>query len=120
MNQANAYNAYKNNSVTAASPTKLVLMLYDGAIKFLKQAEQALEVKDVSQANKYIQKAQDIIMEFMTTLNFEEGGDIARNLHKLYDYMFRRLVSANVNKDVEGVIEVKKYLEELRDTWAQI
>ena len=118
--QAQAYNAYKTNHVMTAPPKKLVTMLYDGAIKNLKLAEIALEEKDFVQVNTYLKKAQDIISEFMTTLNYEAGGDVAKNLYQLYDYMYRRLIRANIAKDVEPIIEVKKYLEELRDTWAQI
>lgn len=120
MNQAIAYNAYKNNSVMAASPNKLVIMLYDGAIKNLKLAEMALNEKNIENVNTYIKKAQDIIVEFMSTLNFEAGGEISHNLYQLYDYMYRRLVRANIDKDIAAIIEVKKYLEELRATWAQI
>ncbi|WFA07906.1 flagellar export chaperone FliS [Tissierella sp. Yu-01] len=118
--QAQAYNAYKTNQVMTAPPKKLVTMLYDGAIKNLKLAEIALEEKDFVHVNTYLKKTQDIITEFMTTLNYEAGGDVAKNLYQLYDYMYRRLIRANIAKDVEPIIEVKKYLEELRDTWAQI
>lgn len=120
MNQANAYNAYKNNQVMAASKSKLVIMLYDGAIKNLKLAEIALQEKQIEKVNTYLKKTQDIIAEFMSTLNFEAGGDIAKNLYQLYEYMYNKLIRANIDKDAEGIIEVKKYLEELRDTWAQI
>lgn len=120
MNQANAYNAYQSNSVMTASPAKLVLMLYDGAIKNLKLAELALEEKKIEKVNTYIKKTQDIISEFMLTLNFDVGGDVAKNLYQLYEYMYNRLLRANIDKDVEGIREVKKYLEELRETWAQI
>lgn len=120
MNQAYAYNAYKNNAVNTASKSKLLIMLYDGAIKNLKLAEMAMEEKDIEKVNTNIIKTQDIILEFMTTLNFEAGGEIARNLYQLYDYLFNRLVRANIDKDMEKLREVRKHLEELRDTWAQI
>lgn len=120
MNQANAYNSYKNNSVMTASPNKLVIMLYDGAIKNLKLAEIALQEKQIEKVNMYLLKAQNIIAEFMSTLNYEAGGDIAKNLYQLYEYMYHKLVRANIDKDAEAIIEVKKYLEELRDTWSQI
>ena len=120
MNQANAYDAYKTNQVMAASRSKLVIMLYDGAIKNLKLAEIALKEKQLEKVNTYLKKAQDIIVEFMSTLNFEAGGEIAQDLYQLYDYMYRRLVRANIDKDKDAIDEVKKYLEELRSTWAQI
>lgn len=118
--QAQAYNVYKTNQVMTAPPKKLVIMLYDGAIKNLKLAEIALEENDIAQKNTCLKKAQDIITELMTTLNYEAGGDIAKNLYQLYDYMLRRLIRANIDKDVEPIKEVIKYLEELRDAWSQI
>jgi len=120
MNQSQAYNAYKQNEVYTASKVKLVIMLYDGAIKNLKLAEIAINENKIEKANECIKKAQDIILEFMNTLNFEQGGQIATDLYKLYDYLYFRLVRANVDKDIEGVKEVKRFLEELRDAWAQI
>lgn len=120
MKQAYAYNAYKNNQVNTASKSKLVLMLYDGAIKNLKLAEMSIENKEVEKVNTYLTKAQDIIAEFMSTLNFEAGEDIAKNLYQLYDYCYNKLIRANIDKDIQGVQEVRKYMQELRDTWAQI
>lgn len=120
MNHAYANNVYKNNQVMTAPKKKLLIMLYDGAIKNLKLAELALSNKDLEKVNLNLTKTQDIIAELMYTLNFEAGGDIAKNLYQLYDYMYTKLVRANVNKDIDGIIEVKKFMEELRDTWEQI
>lgn len=118
--QAQVRNAYQTNQVTTASPKKLVIMLYDGAIKNLRLAELSLEEKNIENVNKYLKKTQAIISEFMSTLNFEDGGDVAKNLYQLYEYMNRRLIRANIDKDTEPIKEVRKYLEELRDTWTQI
>ncbi len=120
MNQANAYNAYKNNEVMSASQSKLILMLYDGAIKYLKLAEIAISEKKIEKTNENLKKAQDILAEFMSTLNFREGGEIAENLYSLYEYMYQRLIRANIDKDTAIVLEVRGYLEELRETWAKI
>jgi flagellar protein FliS len=120
MNHAYAKDVYRNNQVTTAPQKKLIIMLYDGAIRNLKLAEIAMENKDIEKINTHLIKAQDIIMELMTTLNFEAGGDIAKNLYQLYDYMFFRLVRANIDKNIDYVKEVKKYMEELRDAWEQI
>jgi flagellar protein FliS len=95
-------------------------MLYDGAIKNLRLAEIAINEKKIEKANECIKKTQDIILEFMNTLNFEQGGQIATDLYKLYDYLYFRLVRANIDKDIAGIKEVKRFLEELRDAWAQI
>lgn len=120
MNHAYAKNAYKNNQVTTAPQKKLIIMLYDGAIKNLKLAKIAMEEKKIEETNTNLIKAQNIIMELMTTLNFEAGGDIAKSLHQLYDYMYRKLIRANIDKDIDSINEVERYMEELRDTWAQI
>ncbi len=120
MNHAYAKDVYRNNQVTTAPQKKLIIMLYDGAIRNLKLAEIAMENKDIEKINTHLIKAQDIIMELMTTLNFEAGGDIAKNLYQLYDYMYFRLVRANIDKNIDYVKEVKKYMEELRDAWEQI
>lgn len=120
MNHAYARQAYQNNQVTTAPQKKLIVMLYDGAIKNLRLAKMAMEEKKVEKINTHLIKAQDIIMELMTTLNFELGGEIAKTLHQLYDYMYRQLIKANIDKDVEAINEVEKYMEELRAAWEQI
>lgn len=120
MNHGYANNAYKNNQVMTAPKKKLLLMLYDGAIKDLTLAEISLENKDNEKVNHHLIKAQNIITELMCTLNFEAGGDIAKNLYQLYDYLYFKLIRANVDKDGDSIREVKKFMEELRDTWAQI
>lgn len=120
MNHAYARQAYQNNQVTTAPQKKLIIMLYDGAIKNLKLAKMAMEEKQIEKINTHLVKAQDIIMELMTTLNFEAGGEIAKNLHQLYDYMYTKLIRANIDKDIDVINEVEKYMKELRDAWAQI
>lgn len=120
MNQAYARDIYKKNQVNTAPKKKLLIMLYDGAIKNLNLAEVALREKKFENTNKYMIKAQDILSELMITLDFDKGGDIANNLYQLYDYMYNRLVRGNIDKDIEAVVEVREYMKELRDTWAQI
>lgn len=120
MNQNNPYNAYKNNEVLSASPNKLVLLLYDGAIRYIKWAQVALQDGRVEKVNHNLKKAQDILTEFMSTLDFEQGGEIAGSLFQLYEYMHHQLIQANIHKDVAGMEEVKGLLEELRETWARI
>ena len=120
MNHAYVNNAYKNNQVTTAPKKKLLIMLYDGAIKNLKLAEIALQDKSIEKVNTHLIKTQDILAELMSTLNFEAGGEIAKNLYQLYDYMYVKLIRANIDKDIDAIIEVKIFMEELRDTWAKI
>lgn len=114
---AYAYEAYKNTAIETASPGKLLLMLYDGAIRNLDNARQAILDQDTVASHKHLLKAQDIILELMCTLNMEY--DIAKNLYALYDFMYRHLVQANVKKDPEMVVEVRELLAELRATWDQ-
>lgn len=120
MNHAYAKQAYQNNQVTTAPQKKLIIMLYDGVIKNLKLSKLAMEKGEIAKINSYLIKAQDIIMELMTTLNFEAGGEVAKNLHQLYDYMYNKLIRANIDKDVDAINEVERYMGELRDAWAQI
>lgn len=120
MNHAYANNVYKNNQVMTAPKKKLLIMLYDGAIKNLNLAELSIANKEIEKTNTYLTKTQSIIAELMSTLNYDVGGDIAKNLYQLYEYMYNRLIRANIDKDVAAVIEVKNFMEELRDTWEQI
>ena len=120
MNQAYGRDIYQKTQVTAAPQKKLILMLYDGAIKNLKLASIAIDEKNIEKTNTFLIKAQNIISEFMITLDFEKGGEIADGLYSLYEYMYNSLIKANVEKDKEKVEEVIKYLEELRDVWKQI
>lgn len=117
---ASAGNLYKSNEVLTASKKKLVIMLYDGAAKNLKLAKLAMEDKKIDKVNSHIIKAQNILVELMSTLNFEHGGDVANNLMSLYEYMYQKTIRANIDKNSEILDEVIGYLEELSDTWSQI
>ncbi|MFZ7120923.1 MAG: flagellar export chaperone FliS [Eubacteriaceae bacterium] len=120
QNHAYANNQYINNQIMTASKKKLLIMLYEGAIKNLKLTEKSMESKDIEKINYYLTKTQSIILELMSTLNFELGGDIAKNLYNLYDYMYVKLIQGNIDKDLDSVIEVRNYMEELKNTWIQI
>ncbi|MDA8233939.1 MAG: flagellar export chaperone FliS [Clostridia bacterium] len=114
---SNPYAQYKQTAVQTASPEKLLLMLYDGAIKFLNQAKVAMDTRNIEESNKYIIKTQDIISELIVTLNMEY--EISHNLHGIYDYLNRRLIQANIKKDPEILEEVLNHITELRQTWAE-
>ncbi|HWL24542.1 MAG TPA: flagellar export chaperone FliS [Ureibacillus sp.] len=114
----NAYNAYQQNSVTTASPGELTLMLYNGALKFLNKANQAITDKNISEKNTNIQKAQAIINELNVTLNMDYP--ISKQMYALYDYMNRRLIEANIKNDQAIVDEVIGLTTEFRDTWKQV
>ena len=112
-----AYHYYKENSIYTASPEELTLMLYNGLVKFIMQARQAVEENSIEKANNSIQRAQDIIMEFQSTLDTKY--EISKELALLYDYMHRRLVEANIKKNRDILEEILDFARELRDTWAQ-
>src|SRR6266404_3984979 len=100
MSQQKAYQKYKQTSVTSASREKLLLLMYEGAIKYTKRAIVACETKDIGDRGFNIGKAYDIVMELNNTLNFEVGGEIAKNLEQLYVFMTDQLTKANVTGDV--------------------
>lgn len=117
MNAVNTANAYKNQQIMTASPEELTLMLYNGAIRFVAESMQALEAGNLEKANTSNLRAQDIVREFMCTLDMQY--EISQGYYKLYDYIEYRLIQANIKKDRSQLEEVKTMLTELRDTWSQ-
>ena len=115
-----AHKQYKQVQVKTANKEKLLIMLYQGCIKFLRLGKKSIEEDDIQGANNYIIRSQDIIRELMNTLDREKGGEIATNLYSLYDFMNRQLIEANVNKDVEKIEVVEDMMMELLDSWKQI
>lgn len=112
-----AYNQYKENSIFTAGPEELTLMLYNGLVRFIMQAQLAVDENNIEKANSSIIRAQDIINEFKATLDMKY--EISERLLQLYDYMLSRLVDANISKDREILDEVLGLAKELRNTWAQ-
>lgn len=112
------YAAYQVNQVQTQSQEKLVLMLYEGAMRFIRQAQEAVAAKRYDQTSYYLGRAQDILSELMVTLNFD-AGEVAHNLYALYDFMYRHLIQANVRKDAGMMGDVYRLLGELRDTWEE-
>jgi flagellar protein FliS len=115
-----AYKKYKQVQVKTANREKLLIMLYQGCVKFLRLAKKSIEDEDIEGANNYIIRSQDIIRELMGTLDREKGGEVADNLYSLYDFMNRQLIEANVNKDIEKIKTVENLMLELLDSWKQI
>lgn len=116
---------YRANAILTASPGQLVLMLYDGALKAMAIAHEAFnapesDLKRIETINSQLLKAQAILTELQNGLNLEAGGEFAKTMHRLYDYHNRRLLEANVRKQVEPLIEVERLVRELRDAWAQM
>lgn len=118
MSVKNPYQSYQQNSVMTASPGELTLMLYNGCLKFIHIAKIGMSEKNYEKKNTYILKAQDIIRELMVTLN--EEMEISKQLMPLYDYLYRRLIQANVKNDPAILDEVEGFVTEFRDTWKQV
>lgn len=109
--------SYKLAHIETATPERLVVMLYEGAIRFLHIAVQALADRQLDTANGNILKAEAIVLELMSVLDRDLGGEIAANLSSLYDYIYRQLVKGNLAHDPEPLLEVIGLLENLRSAW---
>ena len=113
-------NQYKKTEVTTADHSKLILMMYDGAIKFIEIAKNKLKENDMAGKGMYISKAEGVVSELMASLNMEGGGEIALSLEKLYAFINRQLRIANVNKDIKPLDISLNILKELREAWGKI
>ena len=114
------YQKYKQVEINTASQNRLVVMLYDGAIKFLEEACNSMDKKHgTEQAHNNIVKAQEIIYELLASLNYE-AGEIANRLASIYTYMNQKLTEGNISKTKPPVLEVIKYLKELKEAWAVV
>jgi flagellar protein FliS len=112
--------AYQENRVMTQTPGRIVVMLYEGAVKFLKQAIREMEAGKYIEKGKSINRAVDIIQELNVTLNMEAGGEIAKNLRQLYAFMLDRLFQANIRKDAGMIRETIKVLEGLNESWKAV
>ena len=116
MAQANVYGQYRQVQISTASPGKLILMLYQGAIKALKKAGELIDRKEYGDKGDQLIKAQDIIMELNLALDMQTGV-IAQSLNQIYLYAYRKLVLANLEVDKEAIQEVVGLLENLYEAW---
>ena len=114
----NAYAQYNNSKIMTATPAELTLMLYEGAIKFCNIAILAIEQKDVEKAHINIVKTERIIDHFRMTLDMKYP--VAQDFERVYEYLARRLVQANISKDKEILEEVCGHLRSMRDTWKEV
>jgi flagellar secretion chaperone FliS len=114
-----AYDQYQENQIMSASPEKILLMLYDGAIRFTRQAIYGIEEENLALFHQGIKKSMAIITEFSNSLDHTIGGEIAENLDALYDFMIRELTKANLYKDIEKLRVVEGLLVDLRATWGE-
>lgn len=114
----NPYAQYNNSKVLTASPAELTLMLYEGAIKFCNIAIIAIEKKDIEKANYNIIRVQKIVDEFRATLDMKYP--VAQDFDRVYIYLQKRLLEANIHKDKEILEEVNTHLRSMRDTWKEV
>lgn len=112
--------AYQNTAVTTQSKGRLIVLLYDGAIKFMNLAIKELEAQNYEAKGRCISRAQGIINELNAVLDMENGGEIATNLRQLYCFMNNRLSEANTKRDPQLIREVITLMEELNQSWKAI
>ena len=113
----NAAQTYQSNQVTTATPADLTLMLYNGALKFIKQTKLAIEEQNIVKAHEASLKVQNILYELMSTLNKEYT--ISKEFSRLYEYMLQRTIEANMRKDLEVLNEVEDLFMQFRDVWKE-
>lgn len=113
----NGHDRYLETAVETASPARLIVMLYDGAIRFINEAIYAMQQRDYETQNARLQRAQKILAELISSLDFDKGGEIAENLFRLYTYMYNQLVEANINDDAARLEHVVGLLSEIREAW---
>jgi flagellar protein FliS len=124
MTNRNPLQSYRQVSANTASPGQLVVMLYDGAIKFLERALAGFDFDDPLEFNSTISnnvlRAQQILSEMNSSLDMERGGEISGTLRRLYDYMDRLLTRSNLHKTRAGIEETIRHLTELRSAWKEM
>ncbi len=119
LNHARHLQTYRQNEMQTADPGTILIRLYGGAIDFIQRALTAMENGDVANKGLYIIKAHDIISQFLASLDFEAGGDLARNLEGLYQYMLEQLMIANVNNNPKPLEVVISLLATLKEGWEE-
>jgi flagellar protein FliS len=114
---SNAHNAYLESRILSAQPVELICLLYQGAISEVREARRHLQEKNIRARSKSITKVHDILSELTTVLDHNQGGQIAKNLAQLYDYMMRRITEANFKQIDEPLVETLALLTTLKEGW---
>lgn len=112
--------AYRQQSILTATPGQLVVMLYDGCLRFLHQSAHAMRDGNIAEAGTRLARAEAIIDELLSTLDVEDGGVIASRLQGIYVFCLRHLMQARIDRDAEMIEKVGELLSELRDSWSQV
>lgn len=110
---------YRQTQMDTTPKEQILLMLYDGAVRFLHLAKEGFAEKNIEKIHNNLVKVQNIITEFEASLDMQAGGDFAKNLFALYEFLSRQLVQANIKKDEAALDIVIKHVTELRDTWKE-
>ena len=111
---------YQKAAVNTLDQKKLIVLLYDGAVKYLSIAANKMKAGDAYEAHTNLVRGKSIVAELLASLDMDSGGDIALNLQRLYAYMFNTLIDANLDKDVSRIMEVVELLKQLRDAWKEV
>ena len=117
MSKQYGANQYKTTSVATANRGQILIMLYEAAIRHTKRATECIEKKNVPGKGAAIGKVHDIITELVTTLDFNQGGEVARELERLYNFIAEQLLKANMENSTEKLKSVQRILETLLDGW---
>ena len=120
MGPSQYHNQYRINEVSTSSQGRLIIMMYEGAIKFASMAIQSMDKGDIVRQGKYINKTHDIINELSLALDLKKGGEIALRLESLYQYMLSQLTLANINSDPKILENIIKILSPLNNAWEQL
>jgi flagellar protein FliS len=112
--------AYKQQSILTATPGQLVVMLYDGCLRFLQQGALSMRDGNIAEAGSRLSRAEAIVEELLSTLDMEKGGVIASRLQGIYVFCVRHLMEARLERDAEKIDKVAELLSELRDSWVQV
>ena len=120
MNLNKSYKEYSNIGVNTSDQLTLIIMLYEGLIRFLKKGIIKVKEKDIEGAHNYFIRSKDIIYELMCTLHAEKGGEIGNNLKNLYAYMYSKIIEANLKKDINTAKDVLNLTKTLLEGWNQL
>lgn len=120
MAQGRPYQAYQNTQVQTSNQKQLLVLMFDGMNRFMNQAIRSIKENDIEVAHSNLHRTGQILLELLSTLREDKGGEIAFNLKRIYVFCYERIVIANLKKDVESIKDVQAVLNNLGDGWRQI
>ena len=120
MSPQTGLHSYQVNGISTSSQSQLIIMLYDGALQAVNQSIQCMSRQEIAEQSRYILKAQDIINELSLALDMKQGGEVAKTLEQLYQFVLNQLIQANITSDKMYLESVIKVLSPLRDAWSRI